>query len=119
VVAAELDLAVLVDASTEVAAFEDLLAYPVVEQDLALVLDAGVPASEVVRELRATGGELLEDVAVFDMFEGAQVGEGKKSIALRLSFRSPDRTLTDSEVNDLRAAMLAHVGTTLGAQLRA
>jgi phenylalanyl-tRNA synthetase beta chain len=119
VVAAELDLAVIVDASTEVAAFEDLLAYPVVEQDLALVVEAGVPASEVVRELRATGGELLEDVAVFDMFEGAQVGEGKKSIALRLSFRSPDRTLTDSEVNDLRAAMLAHVGTTLGAQRRA
>lgn len=118
VVAAELDLAALVDASTEVATFEDLLAYPVVEQDLALVLDAAVPVSEVVRELRAAGGDLLDDVAVFDLYEGAQVGEGKKSLALRLSFRSAERTLNDAEVNELRAAILAHVESTLGAQLR-
>ncbi len=118
VVAAELDLAALVDASTEVATFEDLLAYPVVEQDLALVLDAAVPVSEVVRELRAAGGDLLDDVTVFDLYEGAQVGEGKKSLALRLSFRSAERTLNDAEVNELRAAILAHVEGTLGAQLR-
>lgn len=118
VVAAELDLAALVDASTEVATFEDLLAYPVVEQDLALVLDAAVPVSEVVRELRDAGGDLLDDVAVFDLYEGAQVGEGKKSLALRLSFRSAERTLNDAEVNELRAAILAHVEGTLGAQLR-
>lgn len=118
VVAAELDLAALVDASTEVATFEDLLAYPVVEQDLALVLDAAVPVSEVVRELRAAGGDLLDDVAVFDLYEGAQVGEGKKSLALRLSFRSAERTLNDAEVNELRAEILAHVEGTLGAQLR-
>lgn len=119
VVAAELDLDALLEASEAVATFEDLLAYPVVEQDLALVVDSAVAASDVVHELRAAGGDLLEDVAVFDLYEGAQVGEGKKSLALRLSFRSPERTLNDAEVNDVRAAMLSHVESTLGARLRA
>ena len=104
IVAAELDLDALLEASVSVPTFQDLLAYPVVEQDLALVVDAAVPASDLVAQLRAAGGDLLEDVAIFDVYEGAQVGEGKKSLALRLSFRAPDRTLNDAEVNELRAS---------------
>lgn len=119
VVAAELDLDALVEASQETATFVDLLAYPVVEQDLALVLDAAVPASDVVKEVRAAGGPLVEDVNVFDLYEGTQVDEGKKSLALRLSFRAQDRTLNDTEVNELRAKILERVGDTLGAGLRA
>ena len=57
---------------------------------------------------------------VFDVYEGAQVGEGKKSLALRLSFRAPDRTLSDDEVNELRARIIAQCGgTTWGRELRA
>ncbi|MGI5940292.1 MAG: phenylalanine--tRNA ligase subunit beta [Thermoleophilia bacterium] len=118
VVAAELDLDALVAAASLVPEFVDLLAYPAVEQDLALVVDADVPASEVIEQIRIAGGELLADVAVFDLYQGAQVGEGKKSLALRLSFRSPERTLNDAEVNEVRAAILSAVGATLGAQLR-
>ena len=59
--------------------------------------------------LRAAGGELLEDVSVFDLYEGAQVAAGKKSLALRLSFRAPDRTLSEDEVNELRRQMLEKV----------
>ena len=119
VVAAELDLDALLAASPPVSTFKDLLAYPVVEQDLALVVDVTVPASDLVEQLRAAGGDLLEDVAIFDVYEGAQVGEGKKSLALRLSFRASDRTLNDAEVNELRETILDKVGSALGAQLRA
>jgi phenylalanyl-tRNA synthetase beta chain len=117
-VAAELDLDVLLDAVVAVARFRDLLAYPVVEQDLALVLDADVPASRVIESLRSAGGELLESVAVFDVYEGTQVRAGKKSLALRLSFRAVDRTLSEAEVNELRVRMLAEVKRAVGGELR-
>jgi phenylalanyl-tRNA synthetase beta chain len=119
VVGAELDLDGLLAASPEVVMFRDLLAYPAVEQDVALVVDAGLPAAAIVESLKRAGGKLLEDVAVFDLYEGTQVGEGKKSIALRLSFRSPDRTLSEDEVNKIRVEMLKKVAVETGADLRA
>jgi phenylalanyl-tRNA synthetase beta chain len=118
-VAAELSLDDLVAASEEVTMFRDLLAYPAVEQDLALVVDAGTPAAKLVEELRRAGGQLLEDVSVFDVYEGAQVPAGKKSLALRLSFRAVDRTLSEAEVGEVRERMLKNVAVSLGAELRA
>ncbi len=118
-VAAEICLEDLLAASGEIATFRDLIAYPVVEQDIALVVAAGIPAAEVIRQLREAAGELLEDAAVFDVYEGTQVPAGKKSLALRLSFRAADRTLSDAEVGEIRDRMLAQVAETLGARLRA
>jgi phenylalanyl-tRNA synthetase beta chain len=118
VTAAELDLAALLAAAPELVEFRDLLAYPVVEQDVALVVDAALPAATVMDSVRRAGGTLLEDVAVFDLYEGAQVGQGKKSIALRLSFRSAERTLSEDEVNKLRGEMLKRVSAETGAELR-
>ena len=118
VVAAELDLDALLEARSGPAMFKDLLAYPVVEQDLALVVDSGIASSAVLEELYAAGGELLEDARVFDVYEGPQVPEGKKSLALRLSFRSSERTLSESEVNEIRNRILAKVAQSLGAELR-
>jgi phenylalanyl-tRNA synthetase beta chain len=105
-------------ATPEVVEFRDLLAYPEVEQDVALVVDAALPAATVMESLRRAGGPLLEDVSVFDLYEGAQVGRGKKSIALRLSFRSAERTLSEDEVNKLRGEMLKKVSAETGAELR-
>jgi phenylalanyl-tRNA synthetase beta chain len=118
VASAELDVDALVGAATEVVTFRDLLAYPAVEQDIALVVKAGVPAAKVVESVRRAGGKLLDQVWVFDLYEGAQVGEGNISLALRLSFRASDRTLTESEVNGLRAEMVRTVASELGAELR-
>jgi phenylalanyl-tRNA synthetase beta chain len=118
VVAAELDTELLLAASTGQATFQDLMAYPVVEQDLALVVDAGVTAATVIDGLRRAGGTLLNHVSVFDVYEGSQVGEGKKSLAVRLSFRAVDRTLSDSEVNALRQKMLDKLRAEIGAELR-
>jgi phenylalanyl-tRNA synthetase beta chain len=68
--------------------------------------------------VRAGGGELLADARVFDLYRGEQVGEGAKSLALRLEFRAPDRTLTDDEVAERRAAIERELGE-IGAKLRA
>jgi phenylalanyl-tRNA synthetase beta chain len=117
--AAELDLAVLIQGAAEVLKFRDLLAFPAVEQDLALVVDAAVPAAAVVASLRAGGGGLLEEIRIFDVYEGPQIPAGKKSLALRVSFRAAERTLSEAEVNELRREMLARVRAELGVELRA
>jgi len=119
VVAAELDAELLLGASVARRTFLEVPAYPAVRQDLALVVDRGVLAAKVVESLSRAGGGLLKDVRVFDVYEGDQVGEGKKSLAVRLSFQAPDRTLSDAEVNELRRQMLERVRTELGAGLRA
>jgi len=117
--AAELDAGALLSMGAGVPLFEDLLTFPAVEHDLALVVDRDVAAAAVVSAVRAAGGPLLRSVSVFDVFEGAQVGEGKKSLALRLSFRSSERTLAEAEVNEARAGMLEALRVSMGAELRA
>jgi phenylalanyl-tRNA synthetase beta chain len=83
----------------------DVTTFPAVLQDIAVVVRDDVPAAEVEEAVRAGGGELLAGVRVFDLYRGEQVGEGRKSLAMRLEFRAPDRTLTDSEVAERRAAI--------------
>ena len=99
--------------------------YPVATQDVALVVPAAVPAAEVVAALvagaAAAGGDgssLLEEVALFDVYTGAQAGEGRKSLAYTLRFRAPDRTLTDEEVTAARDAAVAEAARRTGAVLR-
>lgn len=117
-VAAELDLDAVLASRRGVALFEDLLSHPAVEQDLALVVAGDMPAVEVVNAVRLHGGELLRDVQVFDVYTGPQVGEGRKSLALRLTYRSPERTLQETEVNEIRGAMLDRLRDAIGAEIR-
>ena len=76
-----------------------------------------VPAQRVREAVLAGGGELLRSAEVFDLYTGEQVGEGRKSLALRLTFRAPDRTLTDEEVAGCRAAITAELEK-IGGSLR-
>jgi phenylalanyl-tRNA synthetase beta chain len=117
-ISAELDLDAVLAAVGGVPLFEDLLSFPAVEQDLALVVERTVLAADVVAAVRAAGGSLLRSVRVFDVYEGPQVGEGKKSLALRLVFRSEERTLSEAEINDERQGMLTALAESLGATLR-
>ena len=97
-------------------AYEDVTTHPAVYQDLAIVVDEGVPADSVRRTVVDGGRELLRSAEVFDVYHGEQVGEGRKSLALRLEFRAPDRTLTDAEVGERRDAIkvaLAEIGGSL------
>jgi phenylalanyl-tRNA synthetase beta chain len=107
-VAFELDAAPLIAAATlGEERYEDVTTFPAVYQDLAVVLPASTPAGEVRAAILAGGGELLAAAEVFDLYEGEQVGAERKSLALSLEFRSPDRTLTDEEVAGLREAIKA------------
>ena len=119
VTAFELDMDALV-AVTEgrIAAYRDVTSFPAVLQDIAVVVSEDVSAAEIEKAVRAGGGELLTATRVFDLYHGEQVGEGKKSLAMRLEFRAADRTLTDEEVADLRKAIEAKLGE-IGGSLRA
>ena len=92
--------------------------YPPVLQDLAVVVDDDVAAEDVRAALEAGAGELLESIALFDVFTGEQVGEGKKSLTFSLRFRADDRTLTEDEATAGRDAALAHATLTVGAVMR-
>jgi phenylalanyl-tRNA synthetase beta chain len=93
--------------------------YPPVLQDVALVVDAAVPAAELTATLRRGAGELLEDVRLFDVYTGDQIGKGNRSLAFALRFRAPDRTLTVAEASAARDAAVAAAIETHGAALRA
>ena len=92
--------------------------FPAVFQDLSVVVGAEVPAQDVIDAIRGGAGELLEDVALFDVYTGPQIGEGRKSLTLALRFRAADRTLTEYEASTARNAALAAASERLGAQLR-
>jgi len=114
----ELAFAKLTAAAVEVPDYEDLTSFPAVRQDLAVTVGDDVPAAEVVATVRRAGGALLRKVEVFDVYRGAQVGEGRASLALALEFRAPDRTLTEDEVSQRRGKIVAALTDKLGAQLR-
>lgn len=92
--------------------------FPAVFQDVALVVDDDVPAQQVIDAVRDGAGDLLEDVRLFDVYAGPQVGEGRKSLALALRFRADDRTLTEDEASAARDAAVAAAAAAVGAQQR-
>ena len=92
--------------------------FPVATQDVALVVDAGVPAAEVEAALRSGAGPLLESLRLFDVYTGEQLGEGRKSLAYALRFRAPDRTLTAEEATAARTDAIAEAVARTGAALR-
>jgi phenylalanyl-tRNA synthetase beta chain len=93
--------------------------FPAVFQDVSLVVGANVAAQAVIDAVREGAGELLEDVSLFDVYTGPQIGEGRKSVTLALRFRAPDRTLTEDEASAAREAAVERAAEALGAVQRA
>jgi phenylalanyl-tRNA synthetase beta chain len=118
VLAAELDFELIVKHARRMFRVSDVPRYPAVTEDLALIVDMNMPAEKVRAAIKAAGGELLRGVSLFDVFQGEQVGAGRKSLAYRLTYQADDRTLTDAEVAKLRSAIVRHLYDTLGALLR-
>jgi phenylalanyl-tRNA synthetase beta chain len=118
VAAFALDLGRIAAAAPQDTTYTDVIGYPPVRQDLAVILAAEVPAGRAAEVIRAAGGELLTGAEVFDVYMGSQVGEGRRSLAFALTFRAADRTLTDEDVAPVRERIVAALRDELGGELR-
>jgi phenylalanyl-tRNA synthetase beta chain len=97
---------------------ETISSFPPVIEDIAVVVDETLPAAQVVEVICQSGGKLLTGVRLFDIFRGEQIGAGKKSLAYRLTYQAPDRTLTDGEASQTRGKIVKRLEQELGARLR-
>src|SRR3954462_12922361 len=117
-VAFELDLDLLTEMAAGPAQFKPVSSFPPVIQDIAVVVPEEGPAGDVEVAIAEGGGDLLERISLFDVYRGEQIGVGNKSLAIRLEFQAPDRTLTDDEVAGIRALIEDRLAE-LGGRLRA
>jgi phenylalanyl-tRNA synthetase beta chain len=119
VVAFELDVGALRTATRTPRAYHPVSRFPPAVIDLAFVVDDSAPAGDLLATLRATAGDLAERIELFDTFRSDALGEGRVSLAFTISFRSPDRTLTDEEIAALRQRLIDAAAAAHGAELRA
>jgi phenylalanyl-tRNA synthetase beta chain len=116
VLVAEFDLASMRAAESEYE-LKPVPEVPPVLEDIALILDESIPAAQVEALIRQTGGKVLTDVKLFDVYRGEQVGAGKKSLAYSLTYQA-EKTLTDQEAAAIRNKIVRRLENELGAKLR-
>ena len=114
----EFDVDALAARAPQEAAFDEVSPFPELRQDLAFVVADDVAAAALAAAIREAGGADLRDVTVFDEYRGAQIGEGRRSLAFRLAFGSTERTLTDEDVEPVRATIVASLAARFGSELR-
>jgi phenylalanyl-tRNA synthetase beta chain len=115
----ELDLDALFADVPDAIAYEDVISFPALKQDLAFVVDESVAAGDLIAAALEAAGPDLRDLRVFDIYRGEQVGEGKKSVALAAAFQSSERTLSDEDAATIRGRIVEALAKEHGAQLRA
>jgi phenylalanyl-tRNA synthetase beta chain len=115
----ELDLAALLAGVPGRIEYEDVITFPAVRQDLAFAVGEDVAAGDLASASREAVGPELREMTPFDVYRGEQVGPGRKSIAFRVEFQSPERTLTDEEAAGLRERIVVALRDRFGAELRA
>ncbi len=118
VLLAEFDLETLLAAVPFGYSIQPVPVFPAVLEDIAVVVDETVPAVEVEALIRQTGGKLLTDVRLFDIFRSEQIGAGKKSLAYSLTYQAADHTLNNSEATQIRQKIIRRLEQVLGAKLR-
>jgi len=118
VLAAEFDLDLLIELVPPLYQTVDVPVFPPVIEDLAFILDEDLAAEKAEALIRQTGGKLLADVKLFDIFRGEQIGAGKKSLAYKLTYIAPDRTLEAAEVTTLRNKIIKRMEYEFKAKLR-
>jgi phenylalanyl-tRNA synthetase beta chain len=115
---AELDFETMSKSTPDVISAKELARFPSADRDIAIVVENAILAKEIESEIRAIGGELIDDVWVFDLYKGKNIPQGKKSLAFGMKFRLPERTLTDDEVNQALAKIVGALERRFGAELR-
>jgi phenylalanyl-tRNA synthetase beta chain len=115
----ELDLATLAARTPEMQLYEDVITFPAVKQDLAFTVDESVAGGDLIAAAREAAGPELRLMRVFDVYHGDQIGAGRKSLAFRVEFQSPDRTLSDEDAAEIRGRIVAALADQFGAELRA
>jgi phenylalanyl-tRNA synthetase beta chain len=115
----ELDVDALIRRVPKLVVYEDVITYPALKQDLAFSVAEHVTAAELVEAARTAAGPELREMEAFDVYRGEQAGEGRKSIAFRVSFQADDRTLSDDDAAALRERIVSALAERFGAELRA
>ena len=115
----ELDLDELFDEVPDRLVYHDVITYPAVRQDLAFTVTEDVSAGDLIDTAREAAGPELQELRVFDVYRGEQVGAGKKSIAFRAVFQSPERTLSDEDAAAVRTRIVDALRKRFSAELRA
>lgn len=98
--------------------YKEISKFPSIKKDIALVVDKDIHAEDVAKAIKKACGSNLNDIQVFDVYEGIGIEEGKKSIAYSLTFGASDRTLTDDEINPLLNKIVEATSKEFGATLR-
>ena len=98
--------------------FKALPKFPAVTRDIAMLVDKSVPVADIEEIMVKASGKLLDTIKLFDVYEGSQIPEGKKSVAYAISFRAPDRNLTNEEINVVFEKILKKLESGVDAQLR-
>jgi phenylalanyl-tRNA synthetase beta chain len=114
----ELSLTAISQAEVEPIQYETIPRFPSITRDIALVVDQQTTAGDILKVIKAAGGNLLKEVSVFDLYEGERMEPGKKSIAYSLKYFDPERTLIDEDVTKAHEKVLAAVKEKAGAELR-
>ena len=116
---AHIEFNVLAELAMQPQSFKSLPKYPSSDRDIALLVDNSLKAADIIEVINNAGGRLVVDVFPFDLYKGKNIAKGKKSIALRIVYRSDDKTLTDEEVDKVHGKVVKSVTKNFNAELRA
>jgi len=114
----EIDLERLLPYVSEKISYTPIPRYPHIDRDIALIVDEDLPAARIVEAMKTFPTTLIEDISIFDCYKGKNIPEGKKSLAFSIRFRAKDRTLTDSEIEELYQNLVRHVTERTGGMIR-
>jgi phenylalanyl-tRNA synthetase beta chain len=98
--------------------FKEIPSYPAIKRDIAMIVPYGVSNKAIICEIKASGGELVEEIILFDKYEGGQIEKGYCSLAYSVTYRNPNRTLTDEEVNAKHEEISLNLAKKLGVKVR-
>ncbi len=114
----EMNLEALLEAKVSETKMSPISRFPSVSRDLAFVLNADIPSSDIIKAVKKVGGSYVVNCEVFDIYQGANIAEGKKSMAITVTYRKDDGTLTDKEISDAEEKIKFELSRNFKAEIR-